>query len=107
MRTELIRIFFGFASPKATKLITRLCLDLSHHRGHQFKYNFQDCGSLFALADMKLKWLLTPTSFSQQRKQKDDPVRHNVEHQSKTIPFQAKVFSSQIHTLMIIQIPLS
>lgn len=55
MRTELIRIFFGFANPKATKLITRLCLDLSHHRGHQFKHNFQDCGSLFALADMKLK----------------------------------------------------
>ena len=55
MRTELIRIFFGFANPKATKLIIRLCLDLSHHRGHQFKHNFQDCGSLFALADMKLK----------------------------------------------------
>ena len=33
-------------NPKGIKLLTRLCLRLSHLRQHKFKHNFQDCLNL-------------------------------------------------------------
>ena len=61
---------------------------------------------LFAHVDVKLRQLLTPTSLSQQRKQKDDSTRQNLEHQSRTTPFQPKIFSLQRYPLMIIRMLL-
>ena len=42
-------------NPKGIKLLTRLCLGLSHLREHTFKHNFQDCLNLLCFCGNEIE----------------------------------------------------